>query len=123
MSIPDIFAMYGETAFRDLESEVCEQLSLQTHQIISTGGGSVLRKENRDSLRRNGYVVYIDRPIEDLLVGGNRPLSTSKEALQKMFEVRDSLYHSASDCVIKNNRNIEDTIEEIVEVITVRGKL
>ena len=57
---------------------------------------------NLRALHANGIVLFIDRPLEDLLVGGGRPLSTSPEALKTMEAQRRPLYLAAADAVIPN---------------------
>lgn len=65
-SIPDIFATAGEAQFRTLESQVLSQLSPYTRMVISTGGGIVIDHENWWHLRQ-GVVVWIDVPVEELV--------------------------------------------------------
>lgn len=48
--------------------------------LYSRGGGAVKRAENVRALRQNGVVLFIDRPVEALAVGGNRPLSSAEGA-------------------------------------------
>jgi len=54
-----IFAEDGELFFRDLESEVIEEISKQENIVISTGGGAVLREENLNNLKKNGVLFYL----------------------------------------------------------------
>ena len=115
MSIPEIFAQKGEAGFRNLESEICRRFGAKNGQVLSTGGGAVLRGENVRALRQNGPVVHIDRPLEQLAVGGNRPLSTSREALEKMLRLRGPLYRAAAHCTVSNTGPIEDTARAIEE--------
>ncbi len=106
--IPDIFAEEGEEAFRDLEQAVTEQIAKGSGQIISCGGGVVKRAANVQALRQNGLVVFIDRPVELLRVGGNRPLSGSMEKLREMEEERRPLYEAAADIRVKNGGDAFD---------------
>ena len=69
MTIPDIFAQFGETGFRDRETAVCRSVAGWQNTVISCGGGVVLRPENIDALRQNGTLVFIDRPAEDIVRG------------------------------------------------------
>ena len=64
-TIADIFATAGEASFRDTESQVLEQLSPYTRLVVSTGGGIVLRQQNWWHLRQ-GVVVWVDTPLEEL---------------------------------------------------------
>lgn len=60
MSIPEIFEKQGEEAFRDMETELCEELSGQSGLVISTGGGTLLRRENVEALKKNGVVFMLE---------------------------------------------------------------
>ena len=83
-SIPDIFAAEGEDGFRAKETEQTARFGKENRQLLSCGGGVVKRPENLRALHQNGVVLFIDRPVEALAVGGSRPLSSSMEALRTM---------------------------------------
>ncbi len=59
-SIREIFATQGEPVFRDLESAVLVELAQRQHCVIATGGGIVLRPENRAELKSSGFVAWLD---------------------------------------------------------------
>ena len=99
MSIPEIFAEYGEPHFRDLESEIARRTGKENSTIIATGGGCVLREENMDALMQNGRVVLLDRDIEKLATEG-RPLSTDLDALRKIKKDRGPLYEKYGEFCI-----------------------
>ncbi len=65
-TIREIFATDGEAAFRDLEAAVLADLAGKTKHVIATGGGVVLRPENRRLLRDSGLVVWLTAPAADL---------------------------------------------------------
>ena len=81
--IPDIFAQDGEKAFRALETQALSAAAKESGAVIATGGGAVLRKENRDAMKQNGTVIFLERDISSLATDG-RPLSSSKKKLKKM---------------------------------------
>ena len=110
-SIPDIFREDGEEAFRALESQVLAQVCTGHGQIISTGGGSVLREDNRTALRRTGRVYFLRRDL-DLLPKDGRPLS-QVGSLEEMYQVRRTLYQAAADVVIDNSVAPERTAQLI----------
>ena len=97
-SIPEIFARDGEAAFRRLETQTLQSLCCQSGKVIATGGGVVTRPENRDILRQNGVLVFLQRPLEELQVSG-RPLSEQK-GVAALAEQRLPLYRAWSDCVV-----------------------
>ena len=95
MSIPEMFASQGEGPFRQLEHEVLTEACAKSGQIIATGGGAVLREENRAAMRRTGRVYRLRRRLEDLPTEG-RPLSQAGR-LEEMERLRDPLYAAAAD--------------------------
>lgn len=98
MSIPEIFATYGEDYFRDLESRVIrEQIADRNGLVVATGGGAVLRRENRDSLGRNGRLYFLDRAPEELIPTEDRPLASTVEAIKRRYAERYECYCAASD--------------------------
>lgn len=114
-TIPEIFAAEGEDGFRKLETEQIERFGKENRQLLSCGGGAVKRAQNVRALRQNGVVLFIDRPLEALSVGGGRPLSSSAEALKAMEAERRPLYMAAADAVIPNNAAFEDAVEAAME--------
>lgn len=99
----------GETAFRDKETAIISDITKEHGYVISTGGGAVLREENRDAMRQNGPVVFLTRDVSKLATKG-RPLSKN---LENMFEKRLPLYRAVSDLEVSNNGRPEDTVSEV----------
>lgn len=95
MSIPEIFASSGEAAFRELEHCVIAEVSQMSTCVIATGGGAVVRPDNRDLLRQNSTVVFLRRDINRLPKDG-RPVSQSCD-LDKLFEKRLPMYLECAD--------------------------
>ena len=100
-TIPQIFADDGEEAFRDLEGQVLAETCAGHGQIIATGGGAVLRKDNRVAMRRTGRVYFLRRALSQLPTDG-RPLSRAG-SLEEMYRTREPLYQEAADASIDNN--------------------
>lgn len=114
-SIPEIFQESGEAGFRAIETEVAIEASKMNNKIIATGGGVVKHKVNMDFLRLNGITIFIDRDIDKLISSDpNRPLSSSKQALQQMYKERYPLYQKYAAYIAVNNANIEETVDDIV---------
>lgn len=114
-SIPEIFQESGETGFRAIETEVAIEASKMNNKIIATGGGTIKHKVNMDFLRLNGITIFIDRDVDKLISSDpNRPLSSSKLALQQMHKERYPLYQKYAAYVAVNNTNIEETVDDIV---------
>ncbi len=114
MSIPEIFSSRGEEAFRSLESAVIRECTLVPGQVISTGGGAVLREENRFRMKMNGRVYLIRRPLDALATDG-RPLSRDGCALRAMEKARAPLYALAADRTIDNLTSPDDAVRAIME--------
>lgn len=114
-SIPEIFQESGEAGFRAIETEVAIEASKMNNKIIATGGGTIKHKVNMDFLRLNGITIFIDRDVDKLISSDpNRPLSSSKLALQQMHKERYPLYQKYAAYVAVNNTNIEETVDDIV---------
>lgn len=114
-SIPEIFQESGEAGFRAIETEVAIEASKMNNKIIATGGGVIKHKVNMDFLRLNGITIFIDRDIDKLISSDpNRPLSSSKQALQQMYKERYPLYQKYAAYIAVNNANIEETVDDIV---------
>lgn len=113
--IPDIFAREGEDAFRVLETRAVREAGSRTGLVISTGGGVVTRKENRDPLRQNGVIVHLTRPLAALPTGG-RPVSQSTD-LAVLWQRRAPLYAAFADLTADNSGPLERTLEQIEEAL------
>lgn len=114
-SIPDIFAAQGESGFREIEAAVIRSLENKQHTVIATGGGAILRAENLTALRANGHVCFLDRPLEALVTGDDRPLSANAELLQQRYAERYDLYRAAADSKIDCVPDIDENIRAMEE--------
>lgn len=103
----------GEAAFRKIESEVLASLTRESSLIIATGGGAVIKAENRRRMRENGTVVFIERPLYELSSDG-RPLSQQKSA-EELWAERKEFYLAAADITVKSCRTPLKTAEEIIK--------
>ncbi|VKQ82373.1 prephenate dehydratase [Streptococcus pneumoniae] len=121
MSIANFFAEKGETAFRQVESEVLADL-LQTDQVVSTGGGVVISQRNRDLLKTNTDNIYLKADFETLYLriaadkDNQRPLflNSSKEELVAIFQERQAWYEEVASRVLDVTKlSPEEIIEEL----------
>ncbi len=115
-SIPEIFADEGEAYFRDLESSCVKEVGKLSGKVIATGGGAIMRPENRDALRGNSFVIFLKREIADLDREG-RPLSSGKNALETMYEKRLPMYRSTADVEVDVRPTKEETLEAIIKAL------
>lgn len=121
-SIPEIVSEKGWDYFRDLESEAIREVSRGDNEVISTGGGAILRPENVAALKRNGMLVYLRASLETLRIriAGNtdRPsLTGTKNAIDEMEEIllkRSPIYESTADIVIDTDTIDPESIATIV---------
>lgn len=114
MSVPDIFSEYSEAHFRELEAQAIRGIAKEKGLIIATGGGAVLNPENVRALKGNGRIYYLKRALELLSLEG-RPLSKSREALERMFVTRDPIYSNCADAEILNNSSPESAARRIAD--------
>ena len=119
MTITQMFEQFGESYFRDKETELCQRLSSQTGLVISTGGGIIGREENMAFLGRTGRVVFLDRDpniIIKTINASNRPLI--RDNPQRLLEIhaqRLPLYRKYSDLTIPNNRSFREAITALMD--------
>src|SRR5690606_34646032 len=121
--IPRIFAESGEDHFRQLETEALRQCAAGKGQVISTGGGAVVREENRAILREAGYVVWLKTSpeivYERVKRNRNRPLLRTPDPLATIRELlasREALYEACADLVIQTDQlSMEETCFGVAE--------
>lgn len=113
-SIKDLITEKGEKYFRDLESEVIKDVSSKGSQIISTGGGAILREENVHALKRNGKLFFIDAKPERLCPTDSRPLSDTAEKLKKVYSERIDIYRETADVVVPDMATAKEETEFIL---------
>lgn len=119
-TIKEIF-LFGEEVFRDIESKACRELNNRKKIVIASGGGVVKRKENIDAFKDKSTIIYIDRPIENILTDiniENRPLfKDGPGKLYKLYEERYNLYNNYCDYKVFNGKSIEDALDNITNII------
>lgn len=123
VSVPTIFELEGEEGFRNRETAMLHKLSEQDNIVLSTGGGAVLREENRRCLRKNGTVVYLHTSPEILLErtrhDTNRPLLRVGDPLgklQELYQKRDSIYRKTAHLVIESD-NYQQTVNRLLNAL------
>jgi shikimate kinase len=111
-SIRAHFEKAGEDSFRDVESQVIADLARRERTVLATGGGAVLREQNRRCLTEHCHVVYLRATPEDLARrlrhDTHRPLLQGGDHVQKLrdlFQVRDPLYREVAEFTIDTGRS------------------
>ncbi len=115
MPIPEIFKKQGEKAFRDMETEAIFEVCKQQNTVIATGGGAVLWEENLKLLRQNGRIYFLDRPLSSIEAAADRPLSSSREALEKRYAERYDIYVNSADVHLEASGDVADNAQKIKE--------
>lgn len=105
--IPWIFDVEGEEGFRNREQQVVEEMTRWDDVVLATGGGVVLRPENRSALAGRGFVIYlfatVDEQVRRTHKDRRRPLlqqGDPEQVLQSLMEIRDPLYREIADHII-----------------------
>ncbi len=122
MAITDIFRQYGETYFRDLETELLRSLGTEEHLVVSCGGGTVLRDENAALMKEQGCIVLLtatpETVYERVKNSSNRPIlngNMSVEYISELMEKRRARYESVADIrVATDGKDVSTICEEIL---------
>ena len=126
MSIKEYFAAHGEEAFRDQETAVLKRLVSQTGPfVLSTGGGAILRAENRQLLTSAGTVLYLQAEPEAiyrrLRHDTQRPLlqvSDPQAKIRALLDERDALYREVAHHVIPSGKSsLSATVQKIIQQV------
>jgi shikimate kinase len=124
-TIAELFQREGEQTFRDLEVDVLRRLVRTKDAVISTGGGAVLRQENRKLLKETGFVAWlkaspetIERRLEkDPTSAAMRPTLTGRplgEEIRCLLEERDPYYREVADVEIDTEGLDPDAVADRV---------
>jgi shikimate kinase len=122
ITITDIFSNFGEPYFRDVESRIIGQVLANEGQVVSTGGGAVIRDENRKVFKENGVTICLTaRPeviYDRIRHETHRPLLQVQDPLAKITELlsaRAPYYHQADFIIDTSDLNVDGVITEIKE--------
>lgn len=127
MPIRAYFEKYGEAAFREVEHTVLRQLCERDDFVLATGGGAVLRPDNRKALKQACTVVYLRASPEDLWRrlrhDTKRPLLQVSDGLARLHALaqeREPLYQEISDLVVDTGR---PSVRNITNIIAMQVEL
>ena len=127
-TIKSIFEDDGEEAFRKIEAGVIAKLSKADNKVISAGGGAVLKEENVNNLKDNGFLILLEatpeiihnRIEQDGKTTQQRPSLTDKKPLDEikhLIEQREHAYKNAADYTINTSYvSCEDIVNEIITI-------
>ncbi len=115
--IPTIFEIEGEDGFRRREAQTIAELSATEGIVLATGGGVVLREENRRCLHDTGWAVYLNVPplmlFQRTRHDRNRPLLQVEDPLARLEELhaqRDPLYREVAHLVVDGSHLVASGI-------------
>ena len=123
-SITEIFKYGGEECFRDLETDILQKLQTKQNLVIATGGGMVLRNENRSLMQSLGTRVYLKVELQELMrrlkKDKKRPLlqkSKPEEHILEMLQQRKSIYEEAECIIDTTDLSPHQMVTEIIRKI------
>lgn len=123
MPVRDYFEVHGEATFRELEGAVLAELAPQPDSVLATGGGIVLRPQNREVLRAQRRVIYLRSSPEELFRrlrhDSQRPLLQVADPLKRLrdlFRERDPLYQQVAHYTVEVSRPSVATLVNMVKM-------
>ncbi len=125
VKVPVIFEIEGEEGFRNREAAVLDELTARSGVVLATGGGAILREENRRRLAERGLVIYLRAQPHDLFMrtrhDKNRPLLMTpdpQKRLGELFAHRDPLYREVADLVMDTGRQgVQVLVKQILSTL------
>lgn len=125
-TVSEMFDIYGEQAFRNAETNTLIQLTREKPSLISTGGGTVLRENNRAIMRNHGVIVLIDRPLEEIMGDiklDRRPLLAQKglSEVERLYYERIDIYRQAADFVMDNSNGYHAGLRGLEQIMRHMG--
>lgn len=126
-SIREFFEREGEARFRDIEAQVIDELTQVSEGVLSTGGGAVLRSENRAHMHARTQVIYLNSSPDDLFRrlrhDKNRPLLQVADPLGRLRDLhsqRDPLYRETAHFQVATGR---PSVSSLVNMILMQLEL
>lgn len=127
-SVAAFFERYGEQAFRLAETNALIELTRAKPTLVSTGGGTVMRSINRSIMRNHGVIVFIDRPLHQIMGDiklDRRPLLAQKGLgeVERLYYERIDTYRAAADYVLDNRGSYFDGVSALEHLLRNRFNL
>ncbi|HVB38116.1 MAG TPA: shikimate kinase [Vicinamibacterales bacterium] len=118
-TVADIFAVHGEPYFRAVERRVLAELLPRRHVVVATGGGTFAEPDNRTAILRDGAVVWLDAPLEQIIArlppDNRRPLAADREQLRQLYETRLFAYRQAHLRLDASRAPVEELVERVLD--------
>ncbi len=125
-SIPEVFAEEGETAFRTMEAQLCQELAGQQGLVVSTGGGALVNDKSRSTMVSTGTVICLyaseDAIVRRLAADGNRPLlqgsvEERREKIRLLLRQRRAAYGAIPYQIDTTELSIEQVADRVLAAI------
>jgi shikimate kinase len=125
VDIPTIFEFEGEPGFRQRETDMLRELLGRENVVLATGGGIVMRPENREVLKQH-FVLYLRVPVTEqhrrTRRSKRRPLLTSADdpraRLEELFHIRDPLYAEVASLTLQgSNQRVRDAVRTAYQAL------
>ena len=113
LTAEELLTERGENEFRRLETEVLADIGKRWGGVIATGGGCVTRPENRDLLRQNGRIIWLQRDLAKLDASGRPLLKTV--SIEELYRQRKALYEGFCDMAVSNDGTPQETLRRLKE--------
>ncbi|WP_457104042.1 shikimate kinase [Methylobacterium sp. P5_C11] len=124
LTIPDIFAIYGESSFRDGEERVISRLLRAGPLVLATGGGAYLREATRARIAESAVSVWLKADLDVLMrrvrKRGNRPLLQTEDpeaTMRDLMAVRHPVYAAADVMVISREVSHDRVVQDVLEAL------
>ncbi|NEU10585.1 shikimate kinase [Methylobacterium sp. BTF04] len=124
LTIPDIFAIYGEPSFRDVEERVIARVLREGPLVLATGGGAFMRQSTREGVAQAGVSVWLKAELDVLMrrvrKRGGRPLLQTEdpeETLRQLMEVRHPVYATAEVVVYSRDVAHDRVVQDVMEAL------
>ncbi len=121
MTIPQIFEQYGESYFRDLETQAIRDLSQQSG-VIACGGGAMLRDENAQIARQHGLVMLLHVPFSVCyarISDSDRPLvrKNTPQQMETLYHDRSAIYQAHCTHCISADASPDAVADQILNIL------
>jgi len=119
MTVAEIFAARGESYFRALEREVLRGLLPPRNLVVATGGGTFVDPESRAAINQDGTSIWLDVPFAELLerlpADGRRPLASSRDEMETLYNARRAAYQQAHLRLDASRTAVEELVERVLD--------
>ncbi len=129
MTVSEIFEKSGEEYFREIEHQVCIELSQKEDLIVATGGGALTYKRNAEQVKKNASVLFISVPVsiisKRLENDTTRPLlqrEDKEQAIRELYNKRLPLYTAAATVIVDGSQNPNSVVNLIVSSIGLKSQ-